>query len=248
MKFLAASILGFAFGSTMAVAGHENGNGGDVVVCANHQATMVELLDYFEARVIRGIEFDVARPSWQKTVTMSLAGIRSHYVEQFVARVAKFDAAWAKDLERELRSFVEDAAFVDFVLMDVPDSFHLGVPEGCRIEQAAVQRSVLFPEDKPFIVARQWWGAEPYYVCPAAGGPCAAPWSNLTTDDAQAERAKIAQRQAGLMIHEVILRRALELGQTNSIRTRYFHSYVMSSKYHALTAAGWAQLRGLTGL
>lgn len=230
------------FAAAPAFAGHENGNGGDLVICDK-----IELLDYYEGRT-RGLMFDVARPPMPEVGHMPFEALRWHYVAQFLARVEKFDAPWAETLSGQLRGFFDEALIVDLVLTDVADSLHLGLPQGCRIEQAAVQRAPLFPEDKRYVIAKKWWPRSPLFNCDYERGTCDIPWNATTQDEAQDIRAKSALQAAGLMIHEVIFRRALAVGQTNSIRTRYFHAYVMSQKYHALTPESWRQLKSISEL
>ena len=55
-----AILLGLIF-PMLGFAGDERGNGGDAVVCRDQvgKITKVELLDYYEARVMRNIQIDL---------------------------------------------------------------------------------------------------------------------------------------------------------------------------------------------
>ena len=59
---LIGSLLAFSFS---AFAGHETGNGGEVIVCADASGlhASAELLDFYEARVIRQINRDLGDPA-----------------------------------------------------------------------------------------------------------------------------------------------------------------------------------------
>lgn len=125
------------------------GNGGDVVVCRNGSGAIssVEMFDYFEARVLRGIQIELPDGSTPEQIAaMALAGL------------------WERDPVRAQRylnfigSFDVNKTTVNEMLTDVPDSNHLVVPnKECRIEQLVIRQEVRFPEDRLFLVSGPLW-------------------------------------------------------------------------------------------
>jgi hypothetical protein len=98
-------------------------------------------------------------------------------------------------------AFLADTRFVSgSVLVDVPDSEIAVLPKGCEMRQVAIQKKPEFPEDRYYLVDRDLWDA-------------------LDNDG-----------RAGLMLHEILYREAIELGQTNSKSARYFNSILTSRK------------------
>ncbi|MEQ1876695.1 MAG: hypothetical protein ABL958_08615 [Bdellovibrionia bacterium] len=136
--------------SFSARAGHEVGNGGDVVVCRapNRNVTSIELLDYYEARTLRKIYYSLGPKELSVEEKLEL-GIKRLESLSFMT-AAKFRGK-AKDFEK-------NAVFLSgIVLVDVPDSAHVAVPKGCGIEQIVVQKNPQFPEDKSYIVNKDLW-------------------------------------------------------------------------------------------
>jgi hypothetical protein len=136
--------------STIAVAGTEVGNGGDVVTCTNPKNAAektAELLDYYEARTMYGL------PSTLKSnasVEENLGVLISTIAKTEPERAAKY-AAWAI-------TFSQEAAFMEDVeLTDIDDSKHLAFPLGCKVEQIIIQKEVNYSFDKRYIVSKKLW-------------------------------------------------------------------------------------------
>lgn len=128
--------------ASLAVAETTVGNGGDLVVCRNSQnkITSVELLDYFEARELRGIVADIAS------------------TDQAIDRLKRLSPKRAERYRAAIADFNANALFKSGVeLTDVPDSDHDLLPAGCKIEQLAIQRKPQFPEDKLYLINKDLW-------------------------------------------------------------------------------------------
>jgi hypothetical protein len=187
--FLATASVNKA--SALTLDGHENGNGGDIVLCGGSTPS-AELLDFFEARVLRGI-------------TVKLGGA-DQSVEQkinlMIDRAAQFDSFRVEKLKKGLDFFWKNSQFVrGLEFVDVPDSGHIGLPPHCSIAQIAVQRLPPFPEEKYFIINQDLW--------------------DLLSNDGK----------AGLIMHEILFKEMLSLGQSNSKRARYFNSLLASDAF-----------------
>lgn len=99
------------------------------------------------------------------------------------------------------QNFMDEALFLpDVVLRDVPDSGHVAIPAHCQIRQIAIQIEPQYPEDHRYIVDQDLW-------------------DRLGNDS-----------KAGLILHEVLYRLALQWDHKNSITARYFNSYLFSGK------------------
>lgn len=161
------------------------GNGGDVVNCPNS----VTMLDLYEGESIRKIIPDVSLTGVDEKVT----------VENALNRMRAFDPVRADVYQQLANEFWQEVSFVpNASLVDIPDSQHVAVPHGCKIEQVAIQIKPKFPEDPRYIVDKSLWDRMP------------------TLD------------RASLILHEIIYREALELKQKNSKRARYFNSILSS--------------------
>lgn len=174
------------------------GNGGDLVTCrgADGIVTSTELLDYYEGRVSRAIVQDM--PS-NITDPLQLA-------EAVIERVARLDPRRAAYLLVHAREFMANADFVaDVHLVDIPDSEHLIVPNGCAIEQFAIRRAQEFPGEKMFLVNQDLWNAAS------------------------------AVTRAGLILHEAIYGETIAVGQGNSIRARFYNSIISSNRIASMS-------------
>lgn len=177
------------------------GNGGDGVVCRNDQGkiTSIELLDFYEAQTLRGINHDLDKPSLSIDEKVDVA----------LSRLSRFSSSRAKKYKEQIDSFFSDAVMLsDIELEDIPDSAHIAIPKGCKIEQMVVQQTPEFPEDKRYVVNKELWDA-------------------LDNDN-----------KAGLLLHEVILREVLtpfaSIYIKNSISTRYFNSLITSERLDSM--------------
>lgn len=185
-------IVVLSFWQASASTGGTVGNGGDLVVCRDPQQKIIstELLDYYEARTLRGIIVELKGFGTPENIAVSS-------LDFFRSRQGIRSARY----EKTIREFSDNARFVPGAdLVDIPDSDHLIVPTGCKIEQLIIQQTPRFPEDKRYIVNLDLWNAMNEY------------------------------QKAGAMIHEAIYTEALEKGHGDSRKTRYFHSKILEKR------------------
>ncbi|MES2854876.1 MAG: hypothetical protein V4692_03380 [Bdellovibrionota bacterium] len=146
-KLAAATVLLF---SSMTFGGHEVGNGGDVVLCRSTSDLQpsVELLDFYEARTLRGI-------------THTLGPANQPFLEKVETAIARLDSispARANRYRAQASTFMSDSIFLPGVILtDVPDSANVALPVGCTIEQIAIQKEPQFPEDKRYTISKDLW-------------------------------------------------------------------------------------------
>jgi hypothetical protein len=135
--------------TTPCLADHRVGNGGDAVVCReNGDIKSVQLLDFYEARLLRGTVPALGEPLLAPLAKAKLA----------LARIARFDPERAAAYTAVVDSFYAEARFlVDAQLEDVPDSNHLALPRGCTIEQLAIQRTPSFPDEPRYLIDDTLW-------------------------------------------------------------------------------------------
>ncbi|MNS91146.1 hypothetical protein D3C72_1252240 [compost metagenome] len=116
------------------------GNGGDAVVCVGQDGRkQVEILDYYEARVMRGIQVDLGAESLSVEDKIDLA----------LARLSKISPIRARAYKAEAQVFIESAKpITGSVFEDIPDSQHLTVPANCTLSQLVIQRHDA-PADEP---------------------------------------------------------------------------------------------------
>ena len=130
-------------------AGDSKGNGGHVVVCREPRTNAIqhlELLDFYEAREIRGIERELGGTRTPDKIAVALgrlARLDKPRAEAYAARAAKFES------EALIKKGVK--------LRLIDDSFHLALPAHCRIEQLAIQIEPVFPEDRRYLVNGDYW-------------------------------------------------------------------------------------------
>lgn len=183
-------VVGFSLlASSVALAGHEQGNGGNAVVCRDASGKIIsaELLDFYEARTLRQIQLDLG-PSGLDYMHRVLAKLRP------LERVAPVRAAL---YENWAANFISESLILNGVKFEViPDSDHFFVPDGCEVEQLAVNREPELPTDHRYLINGDLW-------------------SHL--DDAS---------KAGLVLHEMIYREMASLGETNSRSSRYLNGII----------------------
>ena len=172
-----------------ALSGIHIGNGGDVVACGTGASLSYELLDFYEARTLRDIPLDLGAPTLSIADKVALA----------LSRLSKVDLLRSQRYQTWSQAFDHDTKFLSgVVLVDVPDSEHPSLPEGCRIEQVAIHREPVFPQDRRYTVNKDIW-------------------DHLDNDN-----------RAGLMLHEMIYREADGFNIENSIGVRYINSLIFS--------------------
>ncbi len=183
----------------IAFAGNERGNGGDVVVCRNDngEISSVELLDYYEGRILRG---HVLIPGNNSSID-ELSALLVSMIKQHSRSLAAY-------LKEGIENFNNNSSFLeDTVLPDISDSEHLIVPNGCSVEQIAVQihDDYKFPGDNKYLIDKKLWDA--------------------VTDF----------NKFGLILHELIYKLAIDQKQKNSINTRYLTSMLTMYLVNGLT-------------
>lgn len=139
---------------TSAFAGEKGGNGGDGVVCRTPQGEIksTELLDFYEARVLRDLKPELLSTS--KTFEENL-----EILLQTLGSISPVRAALYRSWNK---TFFEEAKMLrGQTLEDVPDSEHLSLPQGCGIEQLVIQQTPRFPQDKRYLINADLWDALP---------------------------------------------------------------------------------------
>lgn len=149
MKFLILFIAALASNQALAALGDEKGNGGDAVVCRDNAGgiTSIEMFDYFEARVLRGM--NIVLPDGESPEEIAIAALDA---------LTKFSPRRVKEYKETIYDFSRNVRFVP-ALVDVPDSGHIILPKDCRIEQLIIQQTPQMPEDRRFLVAKELWDA-----------------------------------------------------------------------------------------
>jgi uncharacterized protein YdhG (YjbR/CyaY superfamily) len=90
-------------------------------------------------------------------------------------------------------------------LVDVPDSMHVAVPGGCELRQLAIQREPVLPGDMWYTVDQDLW-------------------------DLLSENHK-----AALVLHEVLYRRGLAQGASDSATIRYLVALLLADQFQTKT-------------
>jgi hypothetical protein len=181
-----------------AAGGQEVGNGGNAVVCRDEGGaiTSAELLDFYEARTLRGIQRDLGPPGL--SVDEKFGIVLKRLGRLSPERVSLYTLAHG--------GFPRESRFLPGVkLTTVPDSFHVAIPDGCQVEQLAIQKQPEFPEDRRYTINQDLW-------------------QKLDNDS-----------RTGLILHEIIYGEALGYGATDSVGTRYLNSKLCSPEADTLS-------------
>lgn len=113
--------------STSAFAGHETGNGGDVIVCRQQDGNYsYELLDLYEMRETHGFKLDAD----SNALTPEHKAV---YQLNKISNWAIYD-----DLIERVQKFKFRIKFIEEDLIDIPDSYHTYIPSNCEIRQLAI--------------------------------------------------------------------------------------------------------------
>lgn len=140
---------GTAGGDRPANVGNEAGNGGHGVVCRNgHRVKSVELLDYYEARLLMPeLTPDLQRGSTEMEKALAV-----------LERLERVDALRAARYRKAVENFFEDARFIDQALLGSTNDYgYVPLENDCRVEQIVVQRKTPFPEMKRYLVQQSLW-------------------------------------------------------------------------------------------
>lgn len=120
-------------------------------------------------------------------------------IKLVTSRLQNFDNQLASQIELESQTFFKNVNFVENTrLVDIPDSFHIALPANCKLEQIAIQNVDHLPHERYYTISKSLW-------------------DRLSTED-----------QAGLVLHEIIYKLAIENGHKNSIKSRYLNSVISS--------------------
>jgi len=194
-----------------AEGGKEIGNGGDVVVCRdrNDLITSVELLDFYEARTLRNVHHDLGSNDLSIDEKIQIA----------INRLHPFSLQLAEKFQTNANKFMSEASFLpNITLIDIPDSLHLIIPNGCTVEQIIIQKDPIYPEDFRYIINKDLWDI-------------------LDNDN-----------KAGLILHEIIYQDSISRAQTNSTQTRYFNAILTSAQFEKFNNKRMAQLFKSVGI
>lgn len=130
--------------------GNEVGNGGNVVVCHDEEGNVasVELLDFFEARALRGSTFVNEDKS------------ESEILKNLLENLAKKDKRRKEYLKRYYEYFKENTQFItqEGGLISIDDSHHLVEPlDKCEVSQVAIYNKSALKGDRKLLVGEGLW-------------------------------------------------------------------------------------------
>lgn len=133
-------------------------------------------------------------------------------LEKALVRLERVSFHRAQRYRDHAKSFFQEMLLLnEGHLADIPDAGNIIIPKGCGIEQIANQSPPLYIDDKRYVID-------------------ASLWSQLSNDD-----------RAGLILHEIIYREALELGHENSVAVRLLTSNISSQKIETMTVQDYSQ-------
>lgn len=153
-NFLIAALL--VAGSGYAMAGHEVGNGGGVIYCEDNTPSVppkpikksAELLDLYEARVLRNLKLSLGDPNEDYDLKIKRT------LQKF-ARIAPLRAKKYSELYGNF--FNETVIIPDADLVFIPDADNLVLPKGCQLKQVAIQKVPDFPGDNRYFISKEYW-------------------------------------------------------------------------------------------
>ncbi len=112
----------------VAMAGNEVGNGGDVIVCPNKAPV---LLDFHENK----------NKKMPYTLLTKKGKDELEYLKEVLGNLSGVSQSFHKKYLNDLTQLKGKLVYLpDTKFRDVKDSFHVGVPKGCEIKQAAIQK------------------------------------------------------------------------------------------------------------
>lgn len=131
--------------------GGETGNGGGALVCRNATTgaiEKVEVLDLYEARVIRNLVLDMG--------PADLAFEQK--IENVLAKLAKVSPLRAAQYTAMYKRFFDEAVMIpDANLKYIDDAANVVVPVGCTKEQASIMQNPEFPGDPRYTMSKNLW-------------------------------------------------------------------------------------------
>ncbi|HXH30706.1 MAG TPA: hypothetical protein VNJ01_07820 [Bacteriovoracaceae bacterium] len=206
MKYVLLLVFTLSFQSAF---GKEAGNGGDIIYCDNGKGK-VELLDYYEGKLMRGISPSTLSP--ELSVKQNFRILLDNLSIPSPLRAARYEK-WFTEFER-------DALMLrNVALVDIPDSHHLALENGCEIKQIIIQVLPRYPQDKRYTIDADLW-------------------DKLPNDS-----------RAGLILHELIFRELIQFKSDTSDKkpldsrdTRYLNSIIASGEVRSMTSLSFNQL------
>lgn len=128
--------------------GGHDGNGGDAVVCNQNGKITAELLDFYEARVMRDIQVNLGPAELSVDAKLDIA----------LRRLRKISPERADRYSLLIQNFHNEAHFFSgYNLPDINDSKHVLLPVNCSIKQLVIQRKNPPAGEKKFLVNQDLW-------------------------------------------------------------------------------------------
>lgn len=140
MRILFIFLLSF---NLYAGNGNEVGNGGDGLICKDKK---IELFDFYEARQLK--KYNIKFPKGNDWFQIG---------NKVIKRLEKTNKPLYKQYKKILSKihlrleFIQNAHF-----RDIKDSFEIAIPEGCKLEQLAIQQDNSKGNRKVFISQKLW--------------------------------------------------------------------------------------------
>ncbi len=126
-------------------------------------------------------------------------------VKLALSRYAQRDPVRAARFQVKADAFLSEAKIGDFDLEPLTDANHIALPPHCTISQLIDQREPELPGDKRYFISQRLW-------------------NQLNSD-----------QMAVAILHEIIYRLAIDMGQTDSVGSRALNSYIFSGKITSLS-------------
>jgi hypothetical protein len=215
----AVCVLLFAYVLTpnyaSAASGGEGGNGGEVVACRDSIGNLksVEILDSFEGRVLRGMVADLG----SSTLTLD------QKIQLVIQRLRVTNPTRFALYQKWAENFFTGVTWVDATLPATNDIDPSIFPQGCAIEQIAIQDNNRLD------------------VTAYARGPSLrvnrSLWQSLSSD-----------QQAILVLHEIIYHEALSDRVRSAEPIRYLNQILFSNRLNSLSLKDYAQVLSTAGL
>ena len=129
MKFI-LFLITFGF-LTSGFASFKKGNGGNAIYCPALQVQW-QILDSYEAEAVLGLQPDIDLTA-------------NRFDDAIETRLSQIDPGFAKRFNRNFELFLDQARWISNAnLGPVNDSFHLVLPVGCTLQQAAIQTDSMY--------------------------------------------------------------------------------------------------------
>ncbi len=186
-------------------AGDHVGGGGHAINCIGVPGRKpYELLDFFEGREFFDLTPDL--------------GVENLSVPEKIAlvldRLERLDPERAKRYRDSAQEILKTAKILpNMALPEIADHFILAIPEGCRIQQFAIQSHYLRRREFVFFLLKK------------------EIWDQVGNDD-----------RAGIILHETVYADAIALGHTNSRSARRFLEHFLSREIEKMSREDYEKL------